>query len=297
MIITRLSGGMGNQMFQYATGRALAIKYNVPLKVDTTFLLQRVSFPHFLRPHFVFRNYDLDVFMIDATIATPRDMRWWQRPILSGKLMVGIDAILRKFPFLRGWEKTYTFDPAVASLGPDAYLAGFWQSPKYFNDIRETLLRDFQLVQPVAAPTEALKHEIAGAQSVCVHVRRADIAAKDFHGAIGTEYYDTAIATLSHKVSIEKIYVFSDDIEWCKQHINFSFETMFVGQEYAGQKGEEHMELMRHCRHFIIPNSTFSWWAAWLATAPEKIVIAPKRWFNSDTISSADLIPAEWIRL
>jgi hypothetical protein len=297
MITVRLSGGMGNQMFQYAAGRALALKYNVPLKLDTTFLLQRVSFPHFLRPHFVFRNYDLDVFAVVATIANSHDLKWWQRPILSGKIMLGIDALLRKIHFLRGWERSYGFDKNVLDLGPDAYLAGFWQSPKYFEAIRETLLLDFNLVHPLSASSETLKKEIQQTRAVCLHVRRGDISGKNFHGAVSKEYYDKAIAYISQKEPIEKIYVFSDDIEWCKNNLQFDIATMYVGPEYAGTKGEEHLALMMNCKHFIIPNSTFSWWAAWLCTNPEKMVVAPKQWFKDDIIDGNDLIPQEWVRL
>ncbi len=296
MVISRLSGGMGNQMFQYALGRKLSLEYDVPLKLDTTFLLQRVAFPATLRPHFVFRNYDLDVFKVAATIADKNDMKWWQRPILSGKPMLFIDAVLRKVPILRGWEKSFTFDPHLLSLGPDVYLAGFWQSPKYFDSIRETLIKDFTLVKPLSQASEKLQAEIKSCNAVCVHVRRSDIAYKSFHGDIGKEYYDVALQYIALTENIEKIYVFSDDIAWCKENMQFPSPTMFVGPEYAGQKGEEHLVLMSTCNHFIIPNSTFSWWAAWLSTNHDKIVVAPKRWF-SGTIDTTDLIPEEWIRL
>ncbi|MDB5188991.1 MAG: hypothetical protein JWM92_589 [Candidatus Nomurabacteria bacterium] len=296
MIISRLSGGMGNQMFQYALGRKLSLQYNVPLKLDTTFLLHRESFPSLLRPHFVFRNYDLDVFKVAATIATADDMKWWQRPILSGKIMLVIDALLRKVRILRGWEKSFTFDSRILSLGPDVYLAGFWQSYKYFDSIRSTLLEDFTLIKPLSEASEKLRIEIKNCNSVCVHVRRSDIAHKSFHGTIGKGYYDVALQYIALHETIEKVYVFSDDIAWCKDNMQFSFPTTYVGPEYAGQKGEENLMLMTVCKHFIIPNSTFSWWAAWLSTTSNKIVIAPKQWF-SGRIDTTDLIPETWMRL
>jgi hypothetical protein len=140
MVTVRLSGGMGNQMFQYAVGRKLALQNNTELKLDTTFLLQRVTFPTLVRPHYVFRNYDLDVFNIKAEIAKPEEMKWWQRPIATGKAMLLIDAALRKLHVLQGWEKSFTFDKRVLGYGSNIYLAGFWQSEKYFFDIRDVLL-------------------------------------------------------------------------------------------------------------------------------------------------------------
>jgi hypothetical protein len=296
MIISRLSGGMGNQMFQYAVGRKLSLQYDVPLKLDTTFLLQRVTFPALLRPDFAFRNYDLDVFAIAATIATANDMKWWQRPILSGKAMLFIDAVLRKMPVLKGWEKSFTFDERVLKLGPNAYLAGFWQSPKYFESIRNVLLEDFRLVHPLPEHSQRLVQEIDSKESLCMFIRRADIASKKFHGAVDVEYYTRAVNHLAARKNIEKVYIFSDDIAWCKEHISVPFDTMFVDNQYAGKKWEDHMALMQHCKHFIISNSTFAWWPAWLAAYPDKIVVAPKQWFNGN-IDTKDLIPPEWVRV
>ncbi len=297
MIIARLSGGLGNQMFQYALGRSLSIRYGAPLKLDTTFLLQRVKFFKVLRPNFVFRNYDLDVFNVAATTAEAGDMKWWQRPILFGKAMLVIDALLRKIPFLPGWERTFSFDSRIFSIGPNAYLSGFWQSPKYFDSIRDVLLKDFSLKHPLPEHSMLLKKEMEQKESVCMFVRRSDIAAKQFHGSLNREYYVKGLAYLKERVVIDKVYIFSDDIEWCKEHLSLPFETMFVDNAYAGKKWEDHMELMKHCKHFVISNSTFAWWGAWLATNAKKIVIAPKKWANNATINTNDLIPEEWIRL
>lgn len=285
---------MGNQMFQYATGRALALRHGVPLALDRTFLDHRITYPHFLRPHFVFRTYDLDVFNIKAEIAKPEDINWWNRPILRGKLMLGIDAVLRKIAIFPGWEKRYTFNERILSLGPNAYLAGFWQSEKYFIDAADTIRKDFMLKDPLAENIQALKEEIAHTAALCLHVRRSDIAKKSFYGEVGIEYYRKAIERIDAAQPVGTIYVFSDDIQWCKSNLSFPHPTVFVGPEYAGSKAEGHLALMSSCRHFIIPNSTFSWWAAWLGEHPDKIVVAPKKWYKSD---SSDLVPEGWIRL
>lgn len=296
MIIVRLSGGMGNQMFQYAAGRALADKRGVPLALDTTFLLHRIRMP-FFRPHFVFRNFDLVVWNIEATIAKPTSIAWWNRPMGFGKLMLIIDAAFRTFSLFRGWEKTFRYNPQFLLFGPDTYLVGFWQSEKYFKDARDHIRSEFTLKEPLAGVSALLLDEITKAASLCIHVRRSDIAANSFHGAISQDYYERALGYVVERSTIEKIYVFSDDIAWCKDNLHFSFPTTFVGNEHAGVAGEGHLALMSACKNFIIPNSTFSWWAAWLSNSPDKIVIAPKEWFKDSLNDASDLIPYSWVRL
>ncbi len=296
MIIVRLSGGMGNQMFQYSLGRALSIKYNVPLRLDTTFIEHRIKMPNILRPNFSFRNFDLDVFNIQAEIATPQDISFWNRPILSGKIMLIIDAVLRKLAVFKGWEKSMNFNEKILSLGPNAYLQGFWQSQKYFENIADEIRHDFTLKDPVSVATQDLISEIKNTESVCVHLRRTH-GGGSYHTKYDMDYYDNGIKYISDKKKIDKIFVFSDDIEWCKENIKFDFPTFFAGKEYAGKKGEGDLFLMSNCKNFIIPNSTFSWWGAWLSTSSDKIVICPKSWYSDNSINTDDLIPESWVRI
>jgi len=296
MIIVRLSGGMGNQMFQYAHGRALSLRHNVPLKLDTTFLDHRIKMPHFLRPNFSFRNFDLDVFNIQAEIAKPSEITFWNRPFLGGKLMLIIDALLRKMAFLPGWEKKFSFDEKVLKLGPDTYLEGFWQSDKYFSNIAPTFKKDFTLKNPISETAKKIQDDIKNTNSICVHLRRAH-GGGDFHTKYDMTYYESGIQYITKKKKIEKIYVFSDDIEWCKENIKFDVPTVFVDNDSAGVKGEGHLYLMSLCQNFVIPNSTFSWWAAWLSTNPDKIVVAPKNLFTKKNINNEDLIPDSWIKI
>lgn len=297
MIIVRLKGGMGNQMFQYALGRTLSLRRNVPLSLDVTFLNHRIEMPHILRPHFIFRNFDLDVFNIEASIAQPSDISFWNRPFFGGQLMLVIDAILRKLAFLPGWEKSFRFDKRVLELGPDTYLEGFWQSEKYFSEVASIIRKDFTLKDPLSAQSRLLSKEIKNTESLCIHVRRTDYILNSFSKVHGQDYYDRALAFIVGKHPIKKIYVFSDDIEWCKTNLKFSLPTMFVGSEYAGHKQREHFALMSACKHFIIPNSTFSWWAAWLSDNPDKIVVAPKQWLRSGIIDATDIILESWVQL
>ena len=114
---------------------------------------------------------------------------------------------------------------------------------------------------------------------------------------VNDEYYLRGIDYISKKTPIEKIYVFSDDANWCKENIKFEFPTMYVDDEYAGMKGEGHMYLMSKCRNFVIANSSFSWWGAWLSSYENKIVVCPKQWFGDVSIDTNDLIPEDWKRI
>ncbi len=296
MITVRLSGGMGNQMFQYAHGRALSLKHNVPLKLDVTFLNHRVKMPNFLRPNFSFRNFDLDVFNIQAEIAKPCDIPFWNRPILFGPIMLIIDAILRKLAFLPGWEKQYSFNKEALRFGPNTYLEGFWQSEKYFLNIAQTIRQDFTLKEPLSLATQTLFNDIKSTESLCVHLRRTHGGGK-FHGEYNMDYYESGIKYIERKKKIGKIFVFSDDVDWCEKNIKFNYPTVFIRREYAGLKNEGDLFLMSACKYFIVPNSTFSWWGAWLSNNPDKIVVAPKQWFMDPSMDTSDLIPKEWIRI
>jgi hypothetical protein len=296
MITTRLSGGMGNQMFQYAAGRALSEKHNVPLKLDTTFLDHRIKMPKLLRPSFSFRSFDLDVFNIVAEMAKPEEITFWNRPILWGRLMLAIDAVLRKLALFSGWEKRFSFNKEFLSFGPNSYLQGFWQSEKYFLDIADTIRQDFALREALPELSRNLADEIKSKNSLCIHFRRMH-GGGSFHSKYDMDYYNRSLAYIKQKGTPDKIYVFSDDVDWCRANIKFDLPTFFVSREYAGKKGERDMYLMSKCKYFIIPNSTFSWWGAWLSARSGKIVIAPKDWFADASIDTSDLIPKDWIRI
>ena len=300
MITSRLQGGMGNQMFQYAVARSLALKNNTTVALDVTFLNHRIKMSHKLRPHFTFRSYDLDVFNIEAEIAKQENITFWNRPILSGQVMLAIDAVLRKLALFPGWEKKFSFDPKVLELGPDAYLEGFWQSPKYFSGIEDIIRKDFSLKEKLPENAQKLFDEIKSKESVCLHVRRADMALVSqvsFHGSCDLEYYKRGVEYISKNKKIEQIYVFSDDIAWCKENIKLEYPIIYVEKDLSGKKGEGHLILMSACKNFVIPNSTFSWWAAWLGDFKDKLVVAPKAWFTTDKIDTKDLMPENWVRM
>jgi hypothetical protein len=273
MITVKLKGGLGNQMFQYALGRALSLKHKVPLGLDIS--TYEIKDPR------VARYYALDVFNITGNALSKIPLRYK----------------LHNFFSYPGKEKYFNFDPAILQLSDGAYLNGYWQSPKYFEGFKDIIKKDFTLKNFPASNIQTLAEEIKSQNSLCVHVRRGDYVGNKFHEVVDNEYYRKGLDRISTMTTIEKIYVFSDDINWCKENISFEIPTFFVEDEYSGEKGEGHMYLMSKCKNFIIANSSFSWWGAWLATYENKIVICPKQWFGDASIDTSDLIPKEWIRI
>lgn len=178
------------------------------------------------------------------------------------------------------------------------YIEGYFQRYDYVTEIRNTLLNDFEIV--LDGEYSEVSKEINDVNSICLNVRRGDYVnfsrSADFHGFIGNEYFDKVISELKQEVKDPYFFVFSDDIDWCINNIKTGFPTKFMTKKYHGSKYSAYLKLMSQCKHFILPNSTFGWWAAWMSNYENKIIYAPKRWF----LSSAEpdgLIPNHWRRL
>lgn len=291
MITVRLSGGMGNQMFQYACARALAIRNNTDVCLDTTYLLDRTP-RFFLQPNFVFREYDLGIFAIKA-----KEIRRTQTPLwFLGKTGLFIDVLYRRMCKPRGTESIFEFDEKVTHLKDGSYLSGLWQSEKYFKEYADIIRKDFTMVCPIGEKTKELASDIQKENTLCVHVRRGDFLKHTIHNTTGADYFIEGVKTVGSKTKIDTVYVFSDDLDWCKENLSFTYPTIFVGPQYEGIRGREHFYLMRQCKHFVIANSTFSWWAAWLSENPDKIVVAPQKWFGDSSINTKDIYPSEWLQ-
>ncbi|MBC7981513.1 alpha-1,2-fucosyltransferase [Candidatus Parcubacteria bacterium] len=289
MIISELMGGMGNQMFQYAFGKQLAIKNGSKLNLDICFLKSRK-----FRPNFVYRNYDLEIFNIEERFVSES---------ISEKY--GLDRVPRRgirklfdFKKLKYFqEPNMSFHPEALLLMDDTYISGYWQSERYFKDIEEQIRADFSFKEPISSKGQGLAETISGSQSVCLNVRRGDFLTDPILGVIAPEFYQNAVSEISRKLPAFTIYVFSDDIEWCCHNLTFNAPTQFVTHEFAGKKFRDYLELMILCKHFVIPNSTFAWWAAWLSKSSEKTVIAPKNWFRQKELNNHNIVPDSWITI
>lgn len=292
MVVVQLIGGLGNQMFQYALGRSLAISRGDRLSLYVGNLAS--SFRIGSAPQPDARSYGLDVFDIEADITTIEKLQSERANVI--------------------WtvtESGFGFFPEVLSecrnhrnLG----LVGWWQSEQYFLENAEHIRNDFTFKPNYNSPYPAcLIAEIVQSDSVCVHVRRTDILkAENTTGPLELEYYTRAIETMREQTRISRAFVFSDDIAWCKGQLSLSLPTTFVSSDAPDQlHAADDLHLMSLCKHFIIANSTYSWWAAWLGKAAEKVVVAPRRWFRNEDpsfkedsyLTSADLIPSTWLRI
>ena len=279
MIAVKLMGGLGNQMFQYALGRKISLEQNVPLKLDLSFLSRRD-----MEPNFVYRDYDLDIFVMEPDLG----------------LVASTQPLTINQPYFHYAPEVVTVAKNMLQSGKNVLLEGYWQTPKYFEPYDHQIRSDFEFRNKIQAANESHILELLGSiestNSVMVNIRRTDYLNTHFHGIMGMEYIKQASQVISKKVQNLRYFVFSDDVEWCKDNIHLP-NSAFVDHTYAGKKFEYYMQLMKACKYFIIPNSTFAWWTAWLNTSPEKTVVAPKRWFKDTSLNTADLIPKNWIRI
>jgi hypothetical protein len=300
MVTVFLRGGLGNQMFQYALGLDLAKKNNAPLVLDTVYLRDR-----FPRPNFAYRNYDLDVFNLDAHFtplsraanALPMPGVWLALDLagIAARRALGMQKMIKE-------KKEHEFDPAVATARGNIFLWGRWQNGKYFKDSEEDVRRAFTFRAPLEGEAKKIAAQIdAAASSVSLHVRRGDYAAfknvEKLHGKTDVPYYARAAAYVASRVKDPRFFVFSDDIPWCKENLKLDLPVTFVEGSAAGPHDAFHFELMARCKHNIITNSTYSWWAAWLNRNPAKVIVAPQRWYLDPKMDEADMIPAGWVRL
>jgi hypothetical protein len=298
MIIVKLQGGLGNQMFQYALGRKLSLLHNTALKLDLSFLLDRTT-----RENFTYRDYNLDIFQLQVEFANQEDIQPFFR-VQNYRL---INKIYDRLFFFKEhhkyiYEKIFLFNPKIFQITGNIYLDGYWQSEYYFVDIKEIIKKDFTLKpQNLSIQEQELLNIIDKSLSICLHIRRGDLvnnpAANQFHGLIDIEYINNAINIIESRIKYPHYFIFSDDIQWCKKNINLKYPTQFVTGENAEDRFSVDFQLMQACKYFIISNSSFSWWTAWLSQNPDKIVIAPKQWFRNSKINTNDLVPKEWIRI
>lgn len=293
MIIVRLMGGLGNQMFQYAFGRGLAIRNSTSLFLDTSFLVERENVQHTIR------DLELKVFEVPVTIASKKEVANFRSLIfgLKAKIYSRLPYFFNKHFLL---EKHFQFDPKAFAANGSVYAEGYWQSQKYFEGFESTIRNDFEFNSIPSVENSEVLTKIKAGVSVSMHVRRGDMvslpAAASFHGTCTKEYYMSALKSMKSKFNNFHLFVFSDDPDYVRSSFKFDMPFTIVDHN-SGASSFEDMRLMSNCSHHIIANSSFSWWGAWLNPDPDKTVIAPKQWFASTEINTSDLIPDTWIRM
>lgn len=288
MIVVRLCGGLGNQLFQYAAGRRLADARRTELVLDLSWYERKPSSD-------TLRAYELGHYSIQARPATPGEALWCR--LHEGRLLRRLSLLPRRWRHCR--EKDFEFDPQVLDLPDNSYLDGYWQSHRYFEDVADLIRTELAPIARFGAQDEKVAAKIATGNSVSVHVRRGDYVthqvAAQTHGLCSLDYYKAALARVLPHVAQPHFFVFSDDPVWTREHLPLPGPATFVDHNGPATAFQD-LRLMSLCHHQITANSSFSWWGAWLNARPDKMVVTPRQWFaRQRNIDS--LIPDNWISL
>ncbi|MBU3627579.1 alpha-1,2-fucosyltransferase [Polynucleobacter sp. AP-Reno-20A-A9] len=292
-IIAQLQGGLGNQLFQYATGRALALQKQASLLLDHSWYTQ---------------TYD-DVTpreLLLSELNTKGSLISFQPKIQRPKR---IQRIAQKFwpinPFVFTEQAPYRFDPRLikspAFKQQNLYLMGYWQSYKYFESIKSILQSEISPKKPLDTHYQNYLLKIQATTSAMVHVRRGDYvnlaSAAKVHGFVGLDYYHEGMKLLLERNPETHFFVFSDDIEWAKEKLPYPERATFVQSLNSSDAVIQELELMTHCQNHLIANSSLSWWAAWLSKNPNGTIYCPKKWMNDTSLDLNDLLPPSWQRI
>ncbi len=297
MVTIRVSDGIGNQLFQYALGYALKKRINKAVAFDTSFYNVE-GLNGATKRDLLLNNFNLTAIdtVSDTENRIPSNVvakvqRFYQRRFLP----------YYKWSYIV--ERKLLYNPNILEIGNNVYLDGYWHSYKYFEGLEHQLRPQLSLKAPLSTGAQQYSNQIQNQKNtVSIHIRRNDYISKYnsiFHNQ-DIAYYDAAIKYIAGNLKNGDItlIVFSDDIVWCEQNLNFAYKTIFVKDTQTNPC--EDLVLMSYCEHNIIANSTFSWWGAFANKNSQKIVVAPKFWFknqNDNSLYTQSIYPPSWICL
>jgi hypothetical protein len=290
-MIVWLAGGIGNQLFQSAFGRALALKSQARVLFDPTFFAEPA----------VDRRYVLDKFIANVPLIRhvpevdfDRNVVQIQRPL---RMTIPRSPLKRTFRLICE-SRHFTYEPGVLSQHGDCFFKGYWQAQQYPAACRDAIMAAIRLpVSDLDTAGRTWLGRIRNSNSVALHVRRGDYLntrTHSVHGLCDAPYYTAAMSLMRRRAPAAEFFVFSDDPGWCRQAL--SAREAHVVDIHSPDLGHLDMALMASCRHHVIANSTFSWWAAWLARHDAQIVVAPTPWTTRDG-PAPDLFPPDWVVL
>ncbi|MBN2091921.1 alpha-1,2-fucosyltransferase [candidate division KSB1 bacterium] len=280
-------------MNQFALGRCLSLKNNCELKLD-------LSWFDAMKSDCTYRTFKLNRFKLNMQTASQEEIN----DIKGQKNR--FDKLKRvKAKYLRFKNQTYViekknnkFDSSILKLHPPVYLEGYWHTHRYFIEAYNCLKKDFTLKDILVAPSSRTLDKIRSVNSVSVHIRRGDYISNPSnlkrYGTVTLEYYQKCLEYISNQINDPHFFVFTDDFDWAKQYIKTDFPISWMDQK-TPEKDCVDLWLMTNCMHHVIANSTYSWWGAWLASNPDKIVINPVKWNNTEKQYNRDRSPDHWL--
>jgi len=290
MIIIRLHGGLGNQLFQYAFGRAISYQTGRSLKIDLSSISTDTT-----------RSYGLGCFKIKEIFASQSELVYFTAEGRAPfwRFLLKCETLFAPIKYRRVLnEKSFKYNPDVLKIRGSLLINGYWQSEKYFGEVASIIRNELTLKNSLSQPARLIELQIEACVAVSLHVRRGDyitnLNANKFHGALSMDYYEQAIKYICDRIKNPTFFIFSDDIAWVRANLITNMSFVFVDNCHISDY--EEMWLMSRCSHNIIANSSFSWWGAWLGESISRIVIAPKKWFVTE-VDTTDLIPNRWVLL
>lgn len=294
MIITNLIGGLGNQLFQFAAGHAAAARCGVDLRVA-------VDMFDSYRLH---QGYELArVFDVSPPEASAAELQHclgpWRSRFMRRALGRFVPGTLRQGRAV--FQPQFTYWPGIRELGAgDTYLHGYWQSERFFDDAAASIRSALVFRSPPAEENACWLDRIESCNSVGVHVRRGDFTSnarnRKLYAVCTPAYYRSALDWMLQHHPDARFFLFSDEPDWARELFKDRLGIIEVIDHNRGAESYNDLRLMSRCKHNILANSTFSWWAAWLRDGPEKLVIAPQRWLIPAGLD-ADMIPSRWTRI
>ena len=257
-IYSKLSGGLGNQIFQYAVGKSLALQHACPFILDTTWFENipdgSSSYNNMLKylkikADFINSNNQPN------ELLSHHSKRFWQRWVKAG---------------IQKEKRYFQYDNHLEKMKPPIYLDGYWQSYRYFSNIRNILLQEIQPLAPLSTHYEHYAKLIGAYKTpIMLHLRRGDYvtskSASQIHGTLPLEYYQKNIEFFETQYQDINFFIFSDDIAWCKNHLRTNAVLTFITPAGLADDVIQELYLMTQCKHHVIANSTLSWWGAWLS--------------------------------
>jgi hypothetical protein len=293
MVIVEIFGGLGNQMFQYALGRNLSLKLNTRLVFKYSINITRTDFDPKDIPS-IFNIFDLTGKV--EKYKKPQNYFIKYIGYIKNKF---INIFTPKFTVIN--ESDFHFDKNILLSSNNCYLTGYWQSEKYFINIENLIREEFRIKKEMTLDNLEIAEKIKQTESVSIHLRGRDYITREIikkiHFTCDQSYYERSISLITENIKTPHFFIFSDDPEWAKAFLKTNQSFTFVEGNTWNKSNYEDLRLMSLCRHNIIANSSFSWWGAWLNENPDKIVIAPEKWFNDPTKDTKDLIPESWIKI